>query len=60
MSIKGEKYSSRSAKMRHEKSEGAKERMKEYGRKPVKKAAVKKNVLQLRPCTGWGGKKKLT
>ena len=39
MSMKGEKYSSRSAKMRHEKSEGMKERMKEYGRKPAKKAA---------------------
>lgn len=41
MSMKGEKYSSRSAKMRHEKSEGAKERMKEYGKKPKMKAAKK-------------------
>lgn len=38
MSAKGEKYKSKSAKMRHEKSEGAKERAMEYG----KKGAVRK------------------
>jgi hypothetical protein len=31
MSAKGEKYKSKSAKMKHEKSEGKKERMMEYG-----------------------------
>jgi hypothetical protein len=34
---KGEKYSSKKAKMKHEKMEGAKERMKEYGKKSKKK-----------------------
>lgn len=38
MSAKGEKYKSKSAKMRHEKSEGSKERMMEYG---SKKAGMK-------------------
>lgn len=33
MSVKGEKYSSPSAMKKHEGSEGAKERMKEYGKK---------------------------
>lgn len=33
MSAKGEKYKSKSAKMRHEKMEGGKERMMEYGSK---------------------------
>lgn len=31
--MKGEKYKSKSAKMKHEKMEGPKERMKEYGSK---------------------------
>lgn len=35
--MKGEKYKSKSAKMRHEKSEGKKERMMEYGKKKAKK-----------------------
>ena len=41
MSVKGEKYKSMSAKMKHEKGEGMKERMMEYGpkKKAVKKAA---------------------
>ena len=42
MSIKGEKYGSKSAKMKHEKSEGKKERMMEYGKKKVVKKTVKK------------------
>ena len=42
MSVKGEKYSSKKAMMKHEKSEGAKERMKEYGKKSVKKMGKKK------------------
>ena len=33
MSVKGEKYKSKSAMKKHEKSEGAKERMMEYGKK---------------------------
>jgi hypothetical protein len=37
MSVKGEKYKSKSAKMKHEKKEGAKERMMEYGKKAKKK-----------------------
>lgn len=40
MSAKGEKYKSKSSKMKHEKSEGKKERMMEYG--PKKKAKKKK------------------
>ena len=39
MSVKGEKYKSMAAKKKHEKMEGAKERMMEYGTK--KKAAKK-------------------
>ena len=42
MSVKGEKYSSKSAMKKHEKTEGAKERMKEYGKKAVAKKPVKK------------------
>lgn len=43
MSVKGEKYKSKSAMMKHEKSEGPAMRMKEYGaKKTMKKAAVKK------------------
>ena len=40
MSMKGEKYKSKKAKMKHEKSEGKKERMMEHGSK--KKAMPKK------------------
>ena len=45
MSVKGEKYKSKSAKMKHEKTEGKKERMMEYGKKSkkvMKKAGKKK------------------
>ena len=43
MSAKGEKYKSKGAKMKHEKGEGSKERMMEYGSaKGGKKAAAKK------------------
>ena len=42
MSVKGEKYKSKSQMKRHEKMEGASERMMEYGTKrPVKKVAKK-------------------
>lgn len=44
MSMKGEKYKSKAAKMRHERMEGAKERKMEYGsaKGGMKKAAKKK------------------
>lgn len=41
MSAKGEKYKSAAMKKKHEKSEGSKERMMEYGM-PAKKKAAKK------------------
>jgi hypothetical protein len=44
MSVKGEKYASKGAKMKHEKGEGKKERMMEYGKKAVKKSVTKKAV----------------
>ena len=37
MSVKGEKYKSKKAMKRHEKMEGKKERMMEYGKKKAKK-----------------------
>lgn len=37
MSVKGEKYKSKAAKMKHEKTESAKERKMEYGKKGKKK-----------------------
>ena len=42
MSYKGEKYSSKSAMMKHEKGEGMKERMMEYGKKAAMKKAMPK------------------
>jgi hypothetical protein len=42
MSVKGEKYASMMKKMKHEKGEGKKERMMEYG----KKKAVAKKVVK--------------
>ena len=42
MSAKGEMYKSKKAMKKHEKSEGAKERMMEYGKKKVVKKAAKK------------------
>lgn len=45
MSMKGEKYKSKSAKMKHEKAEGMKERKMEYGsKKAMKKAMPKKKM----------------
>ena len=46
MSVKGEKYGSKKAMMKHEKGEGAKERMMEYGKggKGKKMAARKKGM----------------
>ena len=47
MSMKNEKYKSMAAMKKHEKSEGKKEMMMEYGKKAVaKKAAVKKPTLK--------------
>jgi hypothetical protein len=42
MSVKGEKYKSKSMMKRHEKMEGAKEMMMEYGKKKVVKKVAKK------------------
>ena len=44
MSVKGEKYASKGAKMKHEKMEGKKERMMEYGKKKVVAKKVVKKV----------------
>ena len=44
MSVKGEKYASKGAKMKHEKMEGKKERMMEYGKKKAKMTVAKKTV----------------
>jgi hypothetical protein len=41
MSVKGEKYASKGAKMKHEKGEGKKERKMEYGAKAAKKSKKK-------------------
>lgn len=37
MSVKGEKYKSKSAMKKHEKVESKKDKMMEYGKKPKKK-----------------------
>lgn len=42
MSVKGEKYKSKKAMMKHEKSEPMSARIKEYGKKAAKKKAKKK------------------
>lgn len=47
MSVKGEKYKSPAAKKKHEMTEGPAMRAKEYGKKPVKKAAASKNKVAL-------------
>jgi hypothetical protein len=41
MSVKGEKYASKGAKMKHEKGESKKERKMEHGAKAVKKSKKK-------------------
>ena len=47
MSVMGEKYKSKSMMKKHEKMEGKKERMMEYGsKKMVKKAVAKKAVVK--------------
>ena len=47
MSVKGEKYKSAKAMMKHEKTESASMRMKEYGKKAVKKSAKKAAVKKM-------------
>ncbi len=44
MSVKGEKYKSAKSKMKHEKSEGKKERAMEYGKKKTAKPKKKRMV----------------
>lgn len=44
MSVKGEKYKSKSMMKRHEKMEGAKEMMMEYGKKKMVKKTAKKSA----------------
>ena len=44
MSAMGEKYKSKSAMKRHEKMEGAKEMMMEYGKKKAVKKVAKKSA----------------
>ena len=56
MSVKGEKYKSKSTKMKHEKSEGSKERKMEYG---SKKAMTHHGVKKQTHSTNMG-KSKLT
>lgn len=46
MSVKGEKYKSKKMMMRHEKMEGAKEMMMEYGKKKAVKKAAKKAAVK--------------
>jgi hypothetical protein len=47
MSVKGEKYKSKAMMKMHEKGEGKKERMMEYGKKAVKKTAKKAVVKKM-------------
>ena len=44
MSMKNEKYKSKSAMMKHEKSEPMSARIKEYGKKAAKKSVAKKSM----------------
>lgn len=57
MSAKGEKYKSMMAMMKHEKGEGAKERMMEYGTKKVAKKVAKKIVKKVAKKVVKKGKK---
>ena len=47
MSMKNEKYKSKAAMMKHEKNEPMSMRMKEYGKKAVKKTAKKAMVKKM-------------
>ena len=57
MSVKSEKYKSMSAMKMHEKSEGKKERMMEYGPKKVAKRVAKKAVAKKVAMKKMGKKK---
>ena len=46
MSVKGEKYASKKAMMKHEKTESPAMKMKEYGKKSMKKAVAKKAMVK--------------
>ena len=54
MSVKGEKYKSMAAKKKHEKMEGSKERMMEYG--PKRKKAAKKTAKKAAKRGLFGGR----
>lgn len=49
MSVKGEKYKSGAAMRKHEKGEGMKERMMEYGKKSASKKAAPKKAKKANP-----------
>lgn len=44
MSVKGEKYASKKAMMKHEKTEPMSARTREYGKKTAKKTVAKKSM----------------
>ena len=46
MSVKGEKYASKSAMMKHEKNEPMKQKMAEYGKKAVAKKGPSRAMAQ--------------
>ena len=46
MSVKGEKYASKKAMMKHEKTEPMSARIKEYGKKAAMKKVAKKAVMK--------------
>jgi hypothetical protein len=46
MSVKGEKYASKKAMMKHEKTEPMSARIKEYGKKAAMKKTAKKAVVK--------------
>lgn len=57
MSVKGEKYKSMKAMMKHEKTESPAMRMKEYGKKAVMKKAVAKKAAKKAVVKKMGKKK---
>lgn len=58
MSMKSEKYVSKKAMMKHEKSEGKMERAMEYGPKKAMKKAVAKKAVAKKAVAKRMGKKK--
>ena len=57
MSVKGEKYKSMASKKKHEKMEGSKERMMEYGSKKTMKKTAKKTAKKAAKRRGLFGPK---